>query len=159
LPVESARSTPIDFVVASIHESGKSFALAIGATWDGDLVLGPIQKVRVTFLPGCCSPESLVELVEPEVPDSPVSRFLKQGSGLHHLCYELGDPESRLRFCKSLGGINIRPPVRAVVFGGPRIAWAVTKKEFLRSFSSASDPHLDVSISISEVSTCTKSVP
>jgi methylmalonyl-CoA/ethylmalonyl-CoA epimerase len=127
----------IGFVLASIQESAESFARALGATWDGNIVFDPVQKVRVTFLQGAHVSDSLIELVEPGGPGSPVSRFLERGGGLHHLCYEVEDLESHLRFSKPLGIIMIRRPIPAVAFGGRRIAWAVTKKgpllEFLES--------------------------
>ena len=133
-PPNQPRMHHIGYVVASIQESGESFAVSLGATWDGNIILDPIQKVRVTFLQGHCSSDPLVELVEPGGPDSPVSRFLERGGGLHHLCYEVEDLESHLAFCKSLGTIIIRPPVPAVAFGGRRIAWAITKKKLLVEF-------------------------
>lgn len=122
----------IGFVLLSIEESAESFARSLCATWDGNIIFDPLQKVRVTFLQG--STDSLIELVEPGGPDSPVSRFLERGGGLHHLCYEVEDLESHLTFCKSVGTIVIRPPVPAVAFGGRRIAWAVTRKRLLVEF-------------------------
>jgi methylmalonyl-CoA/ethylmalonyl-CoA epimerase len=130
-PATQVRLHHIGFVVASIEESGPSFALGLGATWNENTVFDPIQKVRVTFLQGRCSTDPLIELVEPGGPDSPVSRFLERGGGLHHICYEVDDLESHLRFCKSVGTILIRPPAPAVAFGGRRIAWAITKKKLL----------------------------
>ena len=133
-PADSPRLHHIGFVVASIQESGQSFALGLGATWDGNIVLDPVQKVRVTFLQGRCSTDPLIELVEPADPNSPVTRFLERGGGLHHLCYEVNDLEGHLEFCKSTGSTIIRPPVPAVAFGGRRIAWAVTRKRLLVEF-------------------------
>jgi methylmalonyl-CoA/ethylmalonyl-CoA epimerase len=134
LPPNQPKMHHIGYVVASIQESGRSFALSLGATWDGSIIFDPIQKVRVTFLQGHCSTDPLVELVEPGGPESPVTRFVERGGGLHHLCYEVEDLESHLAFCKSVGTIIIRPPVPAVAFGGRRIAWAVTKKKLLVEF-------------------------
>jgi len=133
-PAHQVRLHHIGFVVASIQESGQSFALGLGATWNENIVLDPIQKVRVTFLQGRFSTDPLIELVEPGDPNSPVTRFLERGGGLHHLCYEVDDLESHLRFCKSVGTLVIRPPVPAVAFGGRRIAWAITKKKLLLEF-------------------------
>lgn len=124
----------IGFVLASIEESAKSFARSLGATWDGNIIFDPLQKVRVTFLKGSHVHDSLIELVEPGGPDSPVSRFLERGGGLHHLCYEVEDLESHLEFCRSVGTIIIRTPVPAVAFGGRRIAWALTRKRLLVEF-------------------------
>lgn len=124
----------IGFVVPSIQESGKSFCLALGMTWDEDIVFDPIQKVRVTFLEGNSPTDALIELVEPGGPESPVSRFLERRGGLHHLCYEVADLEAHLKFCESVGTIVIQQPVPAVAFAGRRIAWALTKKNLLVEF-------------------------
>jgi methylmalonyl-CoA/ethylmalonyl-CoA epimerase len=124
----------IGFVLASIEESAESFARSLGATWDGNIIFDPLQKVRVTFLQGAHVSDSLIELVEPRGLDSPVSRFLERGGGLHHLCYEVENLEAHLAFCKSVGMIILRPPVPAVAFGGRQIAWALTKKRLLVEF-------------------------
>ncbi len=112
-------------------------ARSLGATWDGNIIFDPLQKARGTFLEGAHVNDSLIELVEPDGPDSPVAHFLQRGGGLHHLCYEVEDLEAHLAFCRSVGTIMIRPPVPAVAFGGRRIAWALAKKrlpvEFLES--------------------------
>ncbi len=132
-PPGQVRLHHVGFVVASIQGSAESFALSLGATWDGKIVFDPVQRVSVTFLEGNIA-DSLIELVEPGGPDSPVSRFLERGGGLHHLCYEVENLESHLAFCKSVGTIVIRPPVPAVAFDGRRIAWAITKKKLLVEF-------------------------
>jgi methylmalonyl-CoA/ethylmalonyl-CoA epimerase len=129
----------IGFVLASIEESAESLARSLCATWDGNIILDPLQKVRVTFLKGFHVSDSLIELVEPAGPESPVLRFLERGGGLHHLCYEVEDLEAHLVFCKSVGTIIIRPPVPAVAFGGRRIAWALTKKRVLVEYLESED--------------------
>jgi methylmalonyl-CoA/ethylmalonyl-CoA epimerase len=133
-PPDHLKLHHIGFVVLSIQESAESFARSLGATWDGNIVFDPLQRVRVTFFQGHNPTDPLIELVEPGGPESPVSRFLDRGGGLHHLCYEVKDLDSHLRFCQSVGTIIIRPPVPAVAFGGRRIAWAVTKKRLLMEF-------------------------
>lgn len=134
LPPGQLKLHHIGFVLASIEDSAESLARSLGATWDGNIVFDPLQKVRVTFLEGAHLSDSQVELVEPAGLDSPVSRFLERGGGLHHLCYEVDDLEAHLAFCKSIGTIVIRPPVPAVAFGGRRIAWALTRKRLLVEF-------------------------
>jgi methylmalonyl-CoA/ethylmalonyl-CoA epimerase len=133
-PRDQVKLHHIGFVVSSIQESSQSFILALGANWDENIVFDPIQKVRVAFFQGRNPSDPLIELVEPGGPDSPVSRFVERGGGLHHLCYEVENMESHLAFCKSAGTIIIRQPVPAVAFGGRRIAWAVTKKKLLLEF-------------------------
>jgi methylmalonyl-CoA/ethylmalonyl-CoA epimerase len=133
-PAEDLKLHHVGFVVPSIQDCAESFALALGATWDGNIVFDPLQKVRVTFFQGRSCTDPLLELVEPGGPESPVSHFAERGGGLHHLCYEVKDLESHLEFCKLVGSIVIRPPVPAVAFGGRRIAWAATKKKLLLEF-------------------------
>jgi methylmalonyl-CoA/ethylmalonyl-CoA epimerase len=133
-PAEDLRLHHVGFVVRSIQDCGQSFAQALGATWDGNIVFDPLQKVRVTFFEGRSKADPLIELVEPGGADSPVTRFLERGGGLHHLCFEVNDLEGHLEFCKSVGNTIIRPPVPAVAFGGRRIAWAVTRKKLLMEF-------------------------
>src|SRR5271154_4350078 len=111
LPPNPVKLHHIGFIVPSIPDSGKSFCLALGLTWDENVVFDPIQKVRVTFLQGNSPTDPLIELVEPGGPESPVSRFLERHGGLHHLCYEIADLETHLKFCQSVGTIIIHPPV------------------------------------------------
>ena len=136
-PADDLKLHHIGFVVSSIQDCAESFAHGLGASWDGKITFDPIQKVRVTFFEGRGSTDPLIELVEPGEPESPVSRFLRHGGGLHHLCYEVEDLESHLNFCKSFGTIILRPPAPAVAFDGRRIAWAMTKKKLLLEFLEA----------------------
>lgn len=133
-PPGRVRLHHIGYVVASIEESGESFACSLGATWDHNIIFDPIQKVHVTFLEGGSAADSLIELVEPGCPESPVSRFLNHGGGLHHLCYEVPNIERHLAFCKSVGTLVIRKPAPAVAFEGRCIAWALTKQKLLVEF-------------------------
>lgn len=132
-PVQ-AKLHHIGFVLASIEKSAESFAQSLGATWNKDIIFDPLQKVRVTFLKGAHATDALIELVEPGGPDSPVSRFLGRGGGLHHLCYEVEDLEGYLASCKSIGVTLISPPVPAIAFGGRRIAWGMTRNKLLVEF-------------------------
>lgn len=124
----------IGFVLASIEEKADSIATSLGAKWDGNIILDPLQQARVSFLYGAHSHDALIELVEPHGPESPVSRFLKHGGGLHHLCYEVADLDQHLAFCRSLNAVLIQPPVPAVAFQGRRIAWVFTKDKILLEF-------------------------
>jgi methylmalonyl-CoA/ethylmalonyl-CoA epimerase len=124
----------IGYVVASIENSVESFVRSIGGSWDREVFLDPIQKVRVTFLKGPQPGEAQIELVEPATEDSPVTRFLSRGGGLHHLCYEVDDLNAHLHFCRSVGTLIIREPAPAVAFSGRHIAWGLTKKRLLIEF-------------------------
>jgi hypothetical protein len=76
-PPGEVRLHHFGFVLNSIQDSAESFSRSLGATWDGNIAFDPIQKVRVTFLKGAHTHDSLIELVEPAGPESPVTRFLK----------------------------------------------------------------------------------
>lgn len=61
----------------------------------------PEQKARVAFIP---VGESMLELVQPTAPDSPVARFLKtKGEGLHHLALQVDDIQTALDELKAQG--------------------------------------------------------
>jgi len=85
------------FVLHSIQNSAEYFARSLGRLGTATSYLDPIQKERVTFFPAAHAHDSLIELVEPGGPDSPVSRFLSDGGGLHHICYEVEDLDSHWR--------------------------------------------------------------
>jgi methylmalonyl-CoA/ethylmalonyl-CoA epimerase len=133
-PPGQVRLHHVGFVLASIEERAESIARSLGAKWDGNIILDPLQKARVSFLTGAYSQDTLIELVEPHGPESPVSRFLNHGGGLHHLCYEVANLDRHLAFCRSLNAVLIQAPVPAVAFQGRRIAWAFTKHKMLLEF-------------------------
>src|SRR5437016_3215607 len=113
----------VGYVVASISRGIDRFARPLAATWDGTITHDPLQKVHVAFVYPGSAREPAIELVEPAGEDSPVTRFLQRGGGLHHLCYEVDSLESELEFVRSTGAVLVKPPLPAVAFDGRRIAW------------------------------------
>jgi methylmalonyl-CoA/ethylmalonyl-CoA epimerase len=124
----------VGFVVQSIAMAAEEFSRSIAGTWDGRVIQDPLQGARVAFLQGPIASDALVELIEPVDEGSPVSKFLKRGGGLHHLCYEVGNLETQLRYIRSTGSLVVRSPVPAVAFGGRRIAWVYTKAKLLLEY-------------------------
>lgn len=119
------------YVVESIDRSAARFVTSLGATWDEKVFADPIQLVRVTFL-SITSGEALLELVEPNDERSPVIRFLKErGEGLHHVCYEVDSLDSAIPEMRKSGALMVKPPQRAVAFGGRRIAWVLAENKLL----------------------------
>jgi methylmalonyl-CoA/ethylmalonyl-CoA epimerase len=48
--------------------------------------------------------DALVELLEPERPDSPIGKFVaKRGPGIHHLCIAVDDLDGTLERCRAAG--------------------------------------------------------
>lgn len=118
------------FVVADIQAIGSPFARSVNGQWTGDIIHDPIQRVRVSFLslPGT---KVQMELVEPAGEKSPVLAFLRNGGGLHHICYEVDDCDQELSAMRKRGAMIVRRPKPAVAFGGRRIAWALTSEKLL----------------------------
>ncbi len=121
----------VGFVVASISEEIDGFTASVGAAWNGEIFDDPLQQVRVTFLQPASPGEAAIELVEPTVESSPVSRFLARGGGLHHLCYEVGDLDEELKSARIHGGLIVKKPLPAKAFQGRRIAWVVTRNRLV----------------------------
>jgi len=121
----------LGFVVASISAVAEGFAASVSARWDNKLIHDPLQLVRVAFFRPVDTRNPIFELVEPAIEGSPVSRFLKKGGGLHHVCYETDDVESGLREARVAGLVIVAAPTPAVAFGGRRIAWVCSKNRLL----------------------------
>jgi len=120
----------VGFVVASIEQAMPGFVRSLAATWDERVIYDPLQKVKVAFLTTRVQ-DPQIELVEPAGEDSPVLRFLEQGGGLHHVCYEVADLEEQLVEFRSRGAVIAKRPKPAVAFGGRRIAWVITAEKLL----------------------------
>ena len=67
------------------------------------------QKVNVCFLK---IGESYLELIEPATDDSPVSDFVKQGGGFHHLCFEVKDIHKKIDEMVQKGARVVVEPVK-----------------------------------------------
>ena len=72
---------------------------------------------------GLIAGESLVELLQPESPDSPVGKFMdKRGPGIHHICFVVDDLPAALERCRSRG-IRLIDETPRVGAEGKRIAF------------------------------------
>lgn len=120
----------IGYVVPSLADSlerWKATLLTVSASEPFD---DPIQKARVLFLEFASGGTSL-ELVQPLSDDAPVARFLAQGGGLHHLCFEVDDLAQHIAQMKAQHALLVRQPKPAVAFGGRSIAWMMTREKLL----------------------------
>jgi methylmalonyl-CoA/ethylmalonyl-CoA epimerase len=132
-PTGRPRMHHVGFVVANIEASAPGMAHALTSDWNNEIFTDPLQRVRVTFLNGG-SQNPLFELVEPLGQDSPVFRFLGEGGGLHHLCYEVSSIPEHLDRIRAAGGVIVSRAKPAVAFGGRLIAWALTREKLLMEF-------------------------
>ena len=127
-------------VVPSISAVADAFAASISASWDGQIIHDPLQRVRVTFFKPVDPRNPVYELVEPAGANSPVNNFVKKGGGLHHVCYEIDDLEAGLEEARGTGFVMVSPPKPAVAFGGRRIAWICSKNRLLIEFLERDSP-------------------
>ena len=121
----------VGFIVPSIDSALPGFLNSLDAVATTGKIHDPLQKVNVLFLRTVAGEYNQIELVEPASEDSPVKRFLAQGGGMNHLCYEVRDIEASLQAMKDRKCIVVSKPKPAVAFQGRRVAWAVTRERLL----------------------------
>ncbi|HLJ33043.1 MAG TPA: methylmalonyl-CoA epimerase [Ktedonobacteraceae bacterium] len=64
----------------------------------------PTEQVRIAFLPMGGPNGSEIELIQPTVSESSLTKFLeKRGEGLHHICLEVGDIDAALQDMQTKG--------------------------------------------------------
>ncbi len=71
--------------------------------------------------------ETLVELLAPLEPESPIARFLnRRGPGIHHICYRVPDLDAALAACRA-AGYRLVDEIPRSGAGGHRIAFVHPK--------------------------------
>lgn len=64
----------------------------------------PLDDADGARIVGLAAGESLVELLEAESPESPISRFVaRRGPGIHHVCFAVDDLDGTLARCRDAG--------------------------------------------------------
>jgi methylmalonyl-CoA/ethylmalonyl-CoA epimerase len=64
----------------------------------------PLEDSDGAHIAGLSAGESLVELLEPNTADSPISRFIdRRGPGIHHICFAVPDLDDTLARCRARG--------------------------------------------------------
>jgi len=77
----------------------------------------PIQQVSARFVAIGHEQDLYIEIVEPDNPSSPVSRFLsKRGGGLHHLCFQVEDIDAETEALVKSGAEMVCAPVECEGF-------------------------------------------
>ena len=101
-------------------EPSKSSA-SIESSWASTTI--PSQTPTVLALPVLRQASQLVELLEPNAADSPISRFIdRRGPGIHHICFAVHDLADTLARCRA-HGIKLIDEVPRVGAEGKRIAF------------------------------------
>ena len=92
------RIAHIGIAVAGL-EAGVSFYRDVLGL--GEVPLADSDGARIA---GFAAGDSLVELLEPAVADSPIGKFVaKRGGGLHHVCFAVPDLDAALARCRQFG--------------------------------------------------------
>ena len=103
---------PLDHIGVAVHsldEAGAPYALLGLPQVEEDEVVAS-QHVRVRALR---VGESLLELLEPTSPESPIARFLdKRGAGLHHVALRVADLSAEVARLTESGARFIDPEPR-----------------------------------------------
>jgi methylmalonyl-CoA/ethylmalonyl-CoA epimerase len=64
----------------------------------------PLDNADGARIVGLAAGPSLVELLEPDRPDSPIAKFIsKRGPGIHHVCFAVDDLDATLERCRAAG--------------------------------------------------------
>ena len=116
----------LGYAVEDIEAAARFYSENFGAEPTEPEVVEEQGIVATTFRVG----ESMIELVQPTRPDSPVGRFLeRRGEGVHHVAYEVEDLETALRELKRSGVELVDEEPRRGA-GGTRVAFVHPKSAF-----------------------------
>jgi methylmalonyl-CoA/ethylmalonyl-CoA epimerase len=83
----------------------------------------PLDDSDGAHIAGLSAGDSLVELLEPRDPGSPIAKFLdKRGPGIHHICFTVDDLDATLSRCRA-AGVTLIDETPRVGAEGERIAF------------------------------------
>ena len=116
----------LGYAVEDIEAASRFYRENFGAEPGEPEVVEEQGIVAVMFRVG----ESMVELVQPTRPDSPVGRFLeRRGEGVHHVAYEVNDLDAALTELKN-NGVELIDEEPRTGMGGTRVAFVHPKSAF-----------------------------
>jgi methylmalonyl-CoA/ethylmalonyl-CoA epimerase len=116
----------LGYAVEDIEAASRFYSENFGAEPTEPEVVEEQGIVATMFRVG----ESMIELVQPTRPDSPVARFLeRRGEGVHHVAYEVEDLEAALRELKR-NGVELVDEKPSAGAGGTRVAFVHPKSAF-----------------------------
>ncbi len=116
-PPRPTRVAHLGLAVRSLDDALPFFRDVLGLP---QVPLGDSDGARIS---GLQAGEALIELLEPERPDSPIARFIeKRGPGIHHLCLAVDDLDAILARCRA-AGVTLIDDVPRQGADGKRIAF------------------------------------
>jgi methylmalonyl-CoA/ethylmalonyl-CoA epimerase len=121
----------IGVATEGIDDAERTYA-ALGYAREGEEFCDPAQGVRGVFIVG---PGPRLELLEPLGGSHTLDPWLRAGSRMYHLAFEVADLDGTLATARSeLQAIVVRPPTPAPAFGGRRIAFVMMRNRALIEF-------------------------
>jgi methylmalonyl-CoA/ethylmalonyl-CoA epimerase len=116
----------LGYAVEDIEAASRFYRENFSAEPTESEVVGEQGIIAAMFRVG----ESMVELVQPTGPDTPVGRFLaRRGEGFHHVAYEVDDLEDALRELRQ-NGVEIIDEEPRVGAGDTRMAFVHPRSTF-----------------------------
>ncbi len=107
----------VAIIVRNIEEALAFYRDTLGIA-PGAIKEVPAEQVRIAFLPLGGPEGSAIELIEPIIPDSSLSRFLeKRGEGLHHICLEVENIDAALAEMQAKGAAVLDQQPRSAAEG------------------------------------------
>jgi methylmalonyl-CoA epimerase len=93
----------VAIIVRNIEQSLAFYRDTLGIT-PSEIKEVPTEQVRIAFLPMGGPGGSEIELIEPTVAGSTLTKYLeKRGEGLHHICLEVDNIDQALQEMKDKG--------------------------------------------------------
>ena len=105
----------VAIIVRNIEQALTFYRDTLGIT-PSEIKEVPTEQVRIAFLPMGGPGGSEIELIEPTVPGSTLTKYLeKRGEGLHHICLEVDNIDEALQEMKDQGApvLDQQPRVAA----------------------------------------------
>ncbi len=99
----------IGIVVQNINESLGEISNFLSFESTSLPTLVGSQKVNICFLK---TNSVYIELIEPTDADSPITSFVKEGGGFHHLCFEVDDIQQEIDKMVKNGARLVVAPVK-----------------------------------------------
>ncbi|KAF0135267.1 MAG: Lactoylglutathione lyase [Candidatus Saganbacteria bacterium] len=118
-------------VVSNLEEAVEYYKSTFGFSKLDEPVIDPIQKVEVCFVEMGLGRDLTIELIKPVSEDSPVSKFLSQGGGLHHLCFEVDDIHEAIKTLRAKGSLIFGEPVPGKGHKDQLTVWLYTSEKEL----------------------------
>lgn len=107
----------IGIAVRALDESASFYRDVLG------LAAVAMDDADGASIEGYSAGQSLVELLQGETPESPISRFVaRRGPGIHHVCFAVDDLDQTLEKCRA-AGIRLIDETPRVGAEGKRIAF------------------------------------